>query len=352
LDLSLTYRLPLFLVHGAIALIKWRRKHYTNYLYCYNGLDIENVFFVLVAKALGYHIVFDIVEDFSQSEDQPHFLARLKTSSWTCLDRSILTIADGIIVISQYLKSKYDDRKSRIPVQLIPISAKSHAVEDMGGDRSHRTVTFVYAGSFGEKDDVLTLVEAFENLHQRRRDSKLCLFGKGGQLEKVKVKIRGIPSVKYGGYLPDKEFYEVLRKADVLCMTRKHSAYAHAGFPFKLGEYLATGKPVIASKVGDVETYLRDGEDAFLVDPGDINALERAMEYCIDNYDVAARVGRSGMEKCKAFFNPDINGQLFVELMNKKLPTGAATCPYPSDGSLVGAITCHDGLISFDLKPL
>jgi glycosyltransferase involved in cell wall biosynthesis len=99
-------------------------------------------------------------------------------------------------------------------------------------------------------------------------------------------------------------------------MTRTNSAYANAGLPFKLGEYLATGKPVIASDVDDLSIYLRNREDAFLVNPGDINALEQAMEYCIDNYPAAVKVGRSGMAKCQKFFNPEINGKLLLELMN------------------------------------
>src|SRR5262249_39196507 len=93
---DLIYKLPLFFVHGCIALIRWRNKNFHNYLYCYTGLDIENLFFVLVAKVLGYYIIFDIVEDFSQSEDQPHFLARLKNKSWIFLDKHILKLADGL----------------------------------------------------------------------------------------------------------------------------------------------------------------------------------------------------------------------------------------------------------------
>jgi glycosyltransferase involved in cell wall biosynthesis len=311
------YKLPWFFIHGCISLIKWRKANVPNYLYCYNGLDIETLFFVLVAKAFGYYVIFDVVEDFAYlGKDQPHLLAKLKNKSWVLLDRLILKMADGLIVISKYLKNKYDQKKSKqIPIYLIPISAKCGE----GGNlerNSASLITFIYAGSFGEKDDVLTLINAFENIHQRRRNSKLCLLGKGGQLQKVKDRIRGLASVRYEGYLADKEFYEFLNEADVLCMTRTRSQYSHAGFPFKLGEYLATGKPVIASNVGDVGVYLRDGQDAFLVEPSNVNALERAMEYCIDNYDAAVKIGKSGMEKCKAFFNPDTNGQLFVELMN------------------------------------
>jgi glycosyltransferase involved in cell wall biosynthesis len=141
------------------------------------------------------------------------------------------------------------------------------------------------------------------------------LTGKGSHMRLVKHRIVADRGIQYLGYLSDAEFYQVLQKADVLCMTRTGSAYSNAGFPFKLGEYLATGKPVIASKVGDVTTYLKDREDAFLIAPGDVAALEGAMEYCIDNYDTAVKIGRSGMQKCRKFFNPEINGKMLLDLM-------------------------------------
>jgi glycosyltransferase involved in cell wall biosynthesis len=311
------YKLPWFFINGCLSLIRWRKTNLTNYLYCYNGLDIENVFFIFFAKALGYYIIFDVVEDFSHlGKDELHLLSKLKMRSWILFDRFILNMADGLIVISKYLKNKYDQRNNKqLPICLIPISAKC-------GERAHREknsddpIKFLYAGSFAAKDDVMTLIRAFEHVQREKGKCKLFLSGKGSYLEAVKNNIRENQSIEYVGYLPDKDFYEFLEEADVFCMVRTNSTYANAGFPFKLGEYLASGKPVIASNVGDVSTYLRDREDAFLVDAGDINALERAMEYCIDNYGAAVEIGKSGMERCKVFFNPDINGQLFVELMN------------------------------------
>ena len=43
------------------------------------------------------------------------------------------------------------------------------------------------------------------------------------------------------GFLLEDEYYKILPHSDVLLMTRINSKYANAGFPFKLGEYLASG---------------------------------------------------------------------------------------------------------------
>ena len=56
----------------------------------------------------------------------------------------------------------------------------------------------------------------------------------------------------YFGLIPDDDYYQFLKDADVLLMTRIDSPYANSGFPFKLGEYLATGNAVI-----DISTMLK-----------------------------------------------------------------------------------------------
>ena len=57
-------------------------------------------------------------------------------------------------------------------------------------------------------------------------------------------------------------------------MTRTDSAYANAGFPFKLGEFLASGKPVIASNVSDVGKFFTDRHDTMLVKPGECKEID------------------------------------------------------------------------------
>jgi glycosyltransferase involved in cell wall biosynthesis len=56
-------------------------------------------------------------------------------------------------------------------------------------------------------------------------------------------------------------------------MTRVGSGYANAGFPFKLGEFLATGNPVITTNVSDVSVYLENYKDCIIVTPEKINEV-------------------------------------------------------------------------------
>ena len=75
--------------------------------------------------------------------------------------------------------------------------------------------------------------------------------------------------------MDEKDYYSLLNNADIPCMTRVDLAFANAGFPFKLGEYLAAGKPVIASRVSDVDRFLVNGQNAMLVNPGSVRKYAR-----------------------------------------------------------------------------
>ena len=79
------------------------------------------------------------------------------------------------------------------------------------------------------------------------------------------------------GFLSISDYYATLNSCDIFCMTRINSRFANAGFPFKLGEFLATGKGVIATNVGDVSSYLEDGVNALLISPNTVNELANAI---------------------------------------------------------------------------
>ena len=98
-------------------------------------------------------------------------------------------------------------------------------------------------------------------------------------------------------------------------MTRINSGFANAGFPYKLGEYLATGNVVIATKVSDVENYLENYKDAILIEPNDKDQLRIAMKFCIENEEQSIQIGKNGQLKCEKYFNPDINSQLLFNLL-------------------------------------
>ncbi len=80
------------------------------------------------------------------------------------------------------------------------------------------------------------------------------------------------------------------------------SLQADYGFSTKLGEYLATGRPVVSTKVGEIEKYLIDRKNAFLCEPNIISVAE-AICCIIEDYDSALKIGQEGKRCALEFFN-------------------------------------------------
>ena len=85
----------------------------------------------------------------------------------------------------------------------------------------------------------------------------------------------------------------MLRDAAVLVLpNRATTVSARYTSPLKLFEYLALGKPIVASDLPALREVLRDQENAILVPPDRPLALAAALREVLDDPALAERLGR------------------------------------------------------------
>jgi glycosyltransferase involved in cell wall biosynthesis len=85
-----------------------------------------------------------------------------------------------------------------------------------------------------------------------------------------------------------------------------------AGFSTKLGEYLASGNPVVAAGVGDIPLYLKDRENAFVYKPEDYMAVEYIMEYILAHPIEASMIANNGKIVAAKHFNSILEAQKLI----------------------------------------
>ena len=299
---------PVFL-HKARQTIDraWRLNQY-NVLCVYGPPSLDNISVIKHARCRGFKVVFYIVED----DDVAGGVSRSPWHRWTNrtirqATQRIGTLTDGIMVISSRLQTKFEAiTQGQIPLHLLPITVNL----DRWLPTCHgfgETVTLFYAGSFGFKDGVPVLIEAFDQLASRHDHLRLVLAGKGNsedmQTTFARMKASAYAQrITYTGYLNEEAFQAALSAADILCMTRIDHPYAQAGFPFKLGQYLATAKPVIASTVSDVPQWLQHRQSALLVKPGNVDDIVQSVEILLRHPSEAVAIGQRGREVARHGF--------------------------------------------------
>jgi glycosyltransferase involved in cell wall biosynthesis len=68
-------------------------------------------------------------------------------------------------------------------------------------------------------------------------------------------------------------------------------------------EAMATGKPIVATQVGENPRIIEDGVDGLLINPGDIDGMTAALCRILDDPALAARLGTAARRKAEQQFS-------------------------------------------------
>jgi glycosyltransferase involved in cell wall biosynthesis len=85
------------------------------------------------------------------------------------------------------------------------------------------------------------------------------------------------------------------------------------GSPTKLFEYIASGKAIVASALGQIGEVLQDGETALLVPPDNVPALTAALLRLADDPDLRERLGRRAQSQAKTQHSWAANAQRLLD---------------------------------------
>lgn len=292
----------------------WRR---IKTLHCQNGIDLlwfnhlsfyDTYPLTLLARRLGIPTIQAYEDERSElvSNETVSFARRIYAMNSYLADRWCPSLADGIVVISNYLLDKYA-RLSRnaAKIHLIP-TVIDCALWDCGPESVNDIPRIVYSGSFSEQDEFDNLLLALSLLRDRGVSFRFIMLGgshrEGEGLREKRVaaqitKLDLTSMVEQRGFVPLDQVRSELRAANVLMNLRRDGVWARAGLSTKLSEYLASGRAVVASVLGDVGRYLKDGENALLVSPKcDPNEIAAALARALSSPDLRRRIGTKGRQ--------------------------------------------------------
>ena len=178
---------------------------------------------------------------------------------------------------------------------------------DVGGDEARRElgirddeVVAGFVGTFGPWHGVEKLAQAIK-LIDANEQVRFLMVGSGSLHVEVEKRLEAEVAtgrVMFTGAVGHERVPRLLDACDILVAphVRLADGSEFFGSPTKIFEYMAMGKGIVASRLGQIGEVLVDGETALLVEPGDIRELKEALVRLVDDKGLREALGVKARE--------------------------------------------------------
>lgn len=214
--------------------------------------------------------------------------------------RWILSNADCVIVVSTVLKEWVLEISPQRNVKTI---FNPMVVTSQTQFRTRSPNKILFLGKLGTGKGTYDLLQAMWHLAQCYPDLKLLLGGDGEVTQSRNMaKSLGIErSVEFLGWVDSGTRTRLLAEATIFVLP----SYAE-GLPMSILEAMAAGLVVVATTVGGIPEAITDGVEGYLVAPGDIDSLARAIGHLLSNVEEREHMGMAGRTKAENIFESSL----------------------------------------------
>lgn len=292
------------------------------FFYCAKKLNRETLVIYYSTEslsAIAVKVIAYIKNSVFVKEETEHPLIRIRDGKKfsTCFFLNYhYKIFDGLFVITQnlynYFKTELNYKR---PIFIVPMIVD---VDRFIVRSKINSNCIVFSGELDDqKEGVDSLIRAFAKVLNKYPGYTLNLYGQASNEQEIRYRkqisdLKIEEKVIIQGYKMRNEMTEILLKAKLFVLTRPPSLQASYGFSTKLGEYLATGKPVVATRVGEIDNFLKDRVNAFICD-SNIDSIADKICEIIEDYDFALKVGEEGRKCSLNYFNNKTETKSIIE---------------------------------------
>jgi glycosyltransferase involved in cell wall biosynthesis len=226
------------------------------------------------------------------------------------LDKLVDT-ARVIVTVSDYAKKFLQERFPERADRIRRIYNGLNLAEFGRADFSSTPPPILAVGRLIAKKGFADLIRACGLIAERGKPFRCEIIGEGplenelrGQIERLNLRDR----VALSGAKPQREVRQRLAAANVFVLPSVVDPEGGMdNLPTVIMEAMATGLPVVSTKIGGIPEMVIENETGFLLEPGDAVGLTKAIETSISNLSLAQKLGRAGHERAEKLFSIEKN---------------------------------------------
>lgn len=264
-------------VHGSSDTSFWRKR-----------------FFINLAKLFGKKVVFHCHGSEFQRFSAQHLNAVQKT----------LTKCDCIIALSESWKEWFETTIHHKNVVVIKNVIALPRVKKV----KHNIFVLLFLGRLGKRKGIYDLLDVLIK-HKTTFEGKVkFLFGGDGDVEQVKeiIKQNGLENIaEFQGWVNGEKKEYLLNLADAFILPSYNE-----GLPISVLEAMSYSLPVISTTVGGIPEILKNGENGFIMEPGDKDAIYHAVVSLMEDKNLCKDMGKKSFEKVQVHLPEYVEKQL------------------------------------------
>ena len=235
-----------------------------------------------IARKNKKKYVNDITEWYSSND--LYFIDRLSNIlNMRCLQHRV----KNKIVISRYLNEYYKSTNNIVIPPLCDGQEDKWIHENLKGIpesiKQFNGLRIIYAGNPGKKDSLHTVINVIERLLDEGANIQFLILGmsKLNYLDKYShfldnQYING--RIVFLGKVSQTDVPNYYKISDFMILLRDKTRKNMAGFPTKFVESMTSGVPVIANITSDIEFYLHDSVNGFILSENGFNDLYKTIK--------------------------------------------------------------------------
>jgi len=176
-------------------------------------------------------------------------------------------------------------------------------------------VVFLFVGRLDLDKGIMELLQAYSKLSKNIENTSLWLLGPiETEMESLKeyVDVSSLKSIHFLPYSPSPELY--MAAADIFCLPSHRE-----GFGTVIIESAACGIPSVGTKIHGLTDSIVDGETGFLINTGDVLALNNAMQTLALDKPLRLSMGNAARNRVEEVFNQKIVVPRLIDFLDAEL---------------------------------
>ncbi|MBI5179427.1 MAG: glycosyltransferase family 4 protein [Nitrospinae bacterium] len=237
---------------------------------------------------------------------------------------------DAVTVVSRYfhvklLKAGFPENR----IQVMPNGADTGIIKpiprdsaraDIGWPLDEKILLSMGHNYFGS---LRVLLDTFAQVRAKKPKVKLKMLGKLLKVGKWVEKVEAIlgeyahlaADIEWLGEVPRNEIGKFLCAADCLLLPMHNGVMDEARGPVRLGDYLASGRPIASNAIGYTREILQSASpNAVCDDPDSTAEFAENVLHLIENQHFAELVGKAGLTLAQGKYNWDTIGEDVADL--------------------------------------